>query len=349
MTFRSDNRAFESWLRDQCRVVETDLRLKHRRMRLNPFVFLRATYFRWARRIEAICPALAEAPAVLGVGDLHLENFGTWRDAEGRLVWGVNDFDEASVMPYAFDLVRLAASIRLAPRLKVSNRAVAKAILRGYASGLAEPRPMLLDEQESWMRPYVACMDKDLRKFWDEIDALERHRPPSAVARGLSLALPRDAGRPVFAMRARGGGSLGRPRFVAIASWKGGRVVREAKALVPSAWDWAHGRSGGRLRFIELARGRYRSPDPFLMVRDRFLFRRIAADSRKVELGFAAAAGMTRDLFEAMGFDLGAIHGASPRVAAVRADLARRSPDWLYRAARDAAADVLSDFEEWST
>jgi hypothetical protein len=26
-------------------------------------------------------------PRVLGVGDIHLENFGTWRDAEGRMVW----------------------------------------------------------------------------------------------------------------------------------------------------------------------------------------------------------------------------------------------------------------------
>ena len=34
-------------------------------------------------------------PAVLAVGDLHTENFGTWRDAEGRLIWGINDFDEA--------------------------------------------------------------------------------------------------------------------------------------------------------------------------------------------------------------------------------------------------------------
>jgi len=36
---------------------------------------------------------------VLAVGDLHVENFGTWRDAEGRLIWGVNDFDEAWRLP----------------------------------------------------------------------------------------------------------------------------------------------------------------------------------------------------------------------------------------------------------
>lgn len=39
----------------------------------------------------------------MAVGDLHVENFGTWRDIEGRLVWGVNDFDEAHPLSYAND------------------------------------------------------------------------------------------------------------------------------------------------------------------------------------------------------------------------------------------------------
>ena len=114
MSFVKDNEKYERWLRKQCRVVEADLEKKHERMRESAFVFLRATFFRWAKRVEGICADLAKTPPVLSVGDLHLENFGTWRDAEGRLVWGVNDFDEAAVIPYAFDLVRLATSARLA-------------------------------------------------------------------------------------------------------------------------------------------------------------------------------------------------------------------------------------------
>ena len=47
---------------------------------------------------------------MLAVGDIHIENFGTWRDNDGRLIWGVNDFDEAAEMPYALDLVRLTTS-----------------------------------------------------------------------------------------------------------------------------------------------------------------------------------------------------------------------------------------------
>ena len=104
--------AYESWLRAQLEgdVVEDDIDDKHAKMAADPFQFLRATYWRWAETIFDVCPKLKDAPAVLAVGDLHIENFGTWRDSEGRLVWGVNDFDEAAKMPYALDLVRLATS-----------------------------------------------------------------------------------------------------------------------------------------------------------------------------------------------------------------------------------------------
>lgn len=34
-------------------------------------------------------------------------------------------------------------------------------------------------------------------------------------------------------------GTLGRPRYSVIAEWHGGKVAREIKQLVPSAWVWA--------------------------------------------------------------------------------------------------------------
>ena len=100
MSFRGDNEAYEAWLRLRCQVVEADLEHKHEKMKKDSFTFLRATFFRWAKTIEKICSDLSDAPAVLSVGDTHVENFGTWRDAEGRLVWGVNDFDEAALIQY---------------------------------------------------------------------------------------------------------------------------------------------------------------------------------------------------------------------------------------------------------
>src|SRR5260370_25955421 len=115
MSFRDDKGAYEAWLAKKCKVVKKDIEYKHRRMKKSPFIFLRATYFRWAKKIGDWCPELMDAPQVLSIGDLHLENFGTSRDADGPLVWGVNDFAEAAVMPYLLDLVRLATSALLAP------------------------------------------------------------------------------------------------------------------------------------------------------------------------------------------------------------------------------------------
>jgi hypothetical protein len=348
MSFRDDNDAYEAWLATQCDVVAADIKTKHKRMKESAFMFLRATYFRWARKIGTLCPELMDAPQVLSVGDTHLENFGTWRDADCRFVWGVNDFDEAAVMPYPLDLVRLAASTRLAPDLAVGNQAGAEALLKGYREGLAQPQPALLDEGETWLRPYA--IGQEPGKFWKEVDGYPKAVPPSKVAKALTRSLPKGATKVRFRTRVAGSGSLGRPRYVAIADWHGGRVLREAKASVPSAWIWAHGGKSQASNFLKLANGKFRAPDPFLDVCDKFILRRIAADSLKIELGNDAGSELRTDLLQAMGFDLASIHAAgSAGVGAMRQDLKTRPRDWLHDAAKTAAAAVKKDYEGWAS
>src|ERR1041384_3749534 len=46
-------------------------------------------------------------------GDLHAENFGTYMDGAGVLIFDVNDFDEAYVGHFTWDLQRFAASVAL--------------------------------------------------------------------------------------------------------------------------------------------------------------------------------------------------------------------------------------------
>ena len=348
VSFKKENKAFENWLRSRCKVVEADLAYKHKRMRKSAFVFLRATYFRWAKRIETTCPELKNAPRVLCVGDIHTENFGTWRDAQGRLVWGVNDFDEAAHMPYAFDLVRLAASASLAPNLRVGKKRAAAAILTGYRVGLRAPRPTLLDEHQTPLRPFVVITDPEREKFWREIARYPQAQPPGRVRRSLKNSLPAGATHVCFASRVKGGGSLGRARYVAIAEWNGGHILREAKAIVPSAWDWAHDTGHTRLRFLELSSGRFRSPDPFLTVKRGFVIRRIAPDSRKIDLGDDAGAKLKLGLLTAMGFDLAATHAATKGAARrIKRDLRSRRSGRLVAAAKAAEAAVQEDFEEW--
>ena len=109
-------RKYEEWLRLHIRIVEPDLQYKHEQMAAAVFPFFRATFYRWVQVWPEVCTELDRVPHLLSVGDLHVENFGTWCDTDGRLVWGVNDFDEAFVYPYTMDLVRLATSALLAAR-----------------------------------------------------------------------------------------------------------------------------------------------------------------------------------------------------------------------------------------
>jgi hypothetical protein len=352
MSFRSDNRDYEAWLARQCDVVKKDIAYKHERMKKSPFIFLRATYFRWARKIGDWCPELMDAPLVLSVGDLHLENFGTWRDADERLIWGVNDFDEAAVMPCVLDLVRLATSIHLAPKPAIDPRHAVNAVLAGYRDGLKDPQPALLFEGQTWLRPYAEPAKAKLQKFWDDVDDYTEYAPPPRVAKALIESLPDGTDKKsirLCRLLHKGGGSLGRPRYIAVGYWRGGRVLREAKALVPSAWTWANGpREPGKSKFLALANGRYRAPDPFLHVRHDFVLRRIAADSKKIELGASAGKQVHLKLVRAMGFDVASIHAAgSVPVKALQADLAQRPRGWLNAAAAVAADKVKRDFREW--
>ena len=100
--------------------------------------------------------------------------------------------------------------------------------------------------------------------------------------------------------------------------------------------------------FLALANSRYRAPDPFLDVRHQFVFRRIAADSQKIELGADAGKKMHLNLLRAMGFDVASVHAAgSVPIKALQADLGKRPRGWLNAAAEVAADKVKRDYREW--
>src|SRR5438105_198666 len=136
-------------------VVESDLRSKHEQMRENPFLCFRGTFYRWAQLWPEFCADLCNAPAVLAVGDLHVDSFGTWRDSEGRLSWGVDDFDESCPLPYTNDLVRLAASVRMVidcEDLTLKFKDGCDAVLEGYQQTLKNGgSPFVLAENQKNM------------------------------------------------------------------------------------------------------------------------------------------------------------------------------------------------------
>src|SRR5436305_2057223 len=149
---------YEKWMRSVILIDEDELHTKHQKMMDSEFAFLRATFYRWSHLFPKYCPELNQATKVLGVGDLHMENFGTWRDVDGRLCWGVNDFDEACYLPYTNDLVRLATSAYFAIsecQLNLEFIEACRAIEKGYRKGLEELRSFVLAENHGWLRNIV--------------------------------------------------------------------------------------------------------------------------------------------------------------------------------------------------
>ena len=134
MKIKEATTSYENWMRGCTKIVDSQLKVKHRRMRGDAFSFFRGSYYRWAQLWLQFCSDLSKAPQVHAIGDLHIDSFGTWRDSEGRLCWGVDDFDEAFPLPYTNDLVRLARSVKVANDVEVLTvklRDACDAILSG--------------------------------------------------------------------------------------------------------------------------------------------------------------------------------------------------------------------------
>ena len=285
---------------------------------------------------------------LLAVGDIHLENFGTWRDTEGRLIWGVNDFDEAAVMPYTLDLVRLAASALLA-RTENHPRATAicEAILDGYLKGLRTPRPFVLERENEWLRHLVLLPEEKHAKFWRAIAKLESEMAPPHFHQALLRSLPADAVEQKIARRTAGTGSLGRPRFVLEATWLGGPVVREAKGLLPSGWDYALGRKDAPIKAGKIARSRFRCPDPHYRVRDEIVVRRLSPNSRKLDATEDSPDLLSRDMLRSMGWELANCHAGSSDVETLTQNVEARGSEWLRHSAKTAAEQVRGDFAQY--
>ncbi len=355
MRVQKATRKYEQWLAQRTRIITADLELKHQHMADDLFSFFRATFYRWAELWPEACPKAEKAPRVLAVGDLHVENFGTWRDKEGRLVWGVNDFDEVYPMPYTIDLVRLAASAWIAieaSHLAVDPQEAARAVLEGYTAGIrAAGGPFVLEEQHHWLRHIATGALRDPVHYWEKMDSLHTLRgpAPASARRALEQMLPEPGLAYRLAHRVAGLGSLGRERYVAIAVWRGGKVAREAKALLPSAYGWVHGgKSKNEIFYETILERAVRCRDPYVERRGRWILRRLAAHCSRVELASLPREREEERLLRGMGWETANIHHGSPKaLAAVRDDLKRRPQDWLIKAAEAMVKVTRDDWQEW--
>ena len=120
------------------------LRLKYQAMASDPFTFLRGTchlfYEDWPQS-----SALNQAPATWVCGDLHLENFGTFKGDNRLTYFDMNDFDEAALAPGTWDTARFLTSLLVFARVtKLDGRdatTLCGEFVDTYAGALAQGKP----------------------------------------------------------------------------------------------------------------------------------------------------------------------------------------------------------------
>ncbi len=356
MNIREATTNYEKWAGSCIPLDRSALSFKHKQMTLGLFPFLRATFYRWVQIWREVAGEAAVAPSLLAVGDLHLENFGTWRDVEGRLIWGINDFDEVYSMPYTIDLVRLATSAHIAAaeeHLTVRPRDASDAILEGYQDALhVGGRPFVLAENHRWLRKMALSRLRDATVFWKKLEKLPKAKVQLSrkIERELRKLLPDHSLPCEKKHRTSGLGSLGHTRVVLLGEWHGCHVAREAKELTPSACVWARGQSaeGQRTRYGKILELAVRVPDPFLCPYDGWLLRRLAPDCSRIELNSLPESRDEERLLYSMGWETANIHFGTPRaIPAIKRDLAKRRGSWLHQAAKAMHRATERDWREW--
>jgi uncharacterized protein (DUF2252 family) len=124
--------------------------LKYKALVESPHRFFRGTNHLFVEQIakEAV---LKNVPFTWACGDLHLENFGSYRGANRLVYFDINDFDEAAIAPCTVDLVKLCTSIFLVgEELKFSEKesisicnsflqSYKQAVLGGHSSRIESP------------------------------------------------------------------------------------------------------------------------------------------------------------------------------------------------------------------
>jgi len=345
---------FEQWLAKRLPIVRNDLKIKHESMAESAFPFFRATFYRWLQLWPETCADLAKAPSLLAIGDLHIENFGTWRDEEGRLIWGVNDLDEVWPSPYTLDLVRLTTSAYLAigeEHLSVPRRETAEAMEEGYRDALAAGgKAFVLAERHQWLRLLALSKLRDPVRFWQKMQQCPPYsaKPPAEARKLIEDSFPQPKRPYLLKRRIAGLGSLGHPRILALSAWQGAFIAREAKGIRTSAWAWVRNIPSEELYGPKLAERALRVKDPCVHFHGHWLVRRLAPDCSRIELASIPRERDEARLLYDMGWETANMHFGSPKaIAKVRKDAASRRGRWLHKAAKAMYKATLEDWVEW--
>ena len=125
---------------------------KYEALRSDPFTFLRGTCHLFYEDWPSDSPLNAAPPAWIS-GDLHIENFGSYKGDNRVVYFDIGDFDEGVLAPCVWEVARLLTSILVADRpLKVCHAealSLCHTCLSAYVGELAKGHPRALDRAEA--------------------------------------------------------------------------------------------------------------------------------------------------------------------------------------------------------
>ena len=364
MNIHRATKDYEEWLGKQLvhrgGLDKSALKKKHQVMKgKDHHPFVRATFYRWASLWIGL---RKKEQKIVSVGDIHVENFGTWRRKTGKptLVWGVNDFDESCVMPWTSDLVRLGVSATFAIRelkdsFDLSPKRACLKMLKSYTDALTSNTArafVLQDENDPFCRlvtkmvmqkkdegAYFKAQKHKLVELDDNKFREVRRKCPDALSL-LRGSLPN--GNSNYALwRPKpedpvGLGSLGKQRYYALVDH--GFLIHDVKPAIASACEWAKG-TDGQNADTKLLKSSRRVPDPSQDVNNGWIVRRRGSDAQKLELDkFERNRDAKKEalLFTNMAIELANLHrtNSKKKIEAVVTDLKQRNkkdPDWFLK------------------
>jgi len=141
------------------------LALKYAAMRGSSFAFLRGTCHLYYADLPDSA-VFRKAPHAWICGDLHLENFGTYKGDNRLVYFDLNDFDEAVLAPCTLELVRAVTSIVVAAKAfgipQKTGLALCAVYLDAYCKSLALGKPRWIDRDAA--EGLVASLFEGLRQ-----------------------------------------------------------------------------------------------------------------------------------------------------------------------------------------
>lgn len=245
------------------------LAMKYRHMRISPFVFLRGTCHLFYKRLPK-SSIFNTAPLTWNCGDMHLENFGSYKGDNRLAYFDMNDFDDAALAPLNCELVRLLTSILVGAQSLAVNQyeayALCETFVEAYAKALTSGKStwveretsngiirQLLNDLRDRQRPIylnkrtlITGHGKNRRRaiHIDGKKALTATEKQRAKVTKVIHDYANKQSNPDFfqvidvARRIAGTGSLGVDRFVVLVNGKGsldGNYLLDLKNALPSA------------------------------------------------------------------------------------------------------------------